>query len=165
MMLLLGGVTAGDIDYPLDKLGPDPVYNDTWDYSRAITGYARCGDKCIFEDADCHCGSDIFRPWVTEEHFCITSEDSCNKEPGWRGDGDGVCSKGRKLSMSSHCNNSDRSLQCHNSYQFFQEGAALLCWDWLMLHLRCRWKIKYTLNLLKMIFMNCQAQGPTQGQC
>ena len=36
MMLLLGGVTAGDIDSPPDKLGPDPVYNDTCDYSKYV---------------------------------------------------------------------------------------------------------------------------------
>ena len=36
VMLLLGGVTAGDRDSPPDKLGPDPVYNDTCDYSKYV---------------------------------------------------------------------------------------------------------------------------------
>ena len=115
VMLLLGGVTAVDRDSPPDKLGPDPVYNDTCGYYYSDLN-VRCGDKCIYRNADCHCGSDIFQPSVTEEHCCITSDESCTREPGERYE-DGVCSKGRKMSMSSHCNNSDRSLQCFSSYQ------------------------------------------------
>ena len=44
MMLLLGGVTAGDRDSPPDKLGPDPVYNDTC----VTTGGGKTGAHCVF---------------------------------------------------------------------------------------------------------------------
>ena len=112
LVMLILGVTASDRDTSPDKKQTDPVYNDTCAYSN---WNVRCGDKCISGIADCHCGSDIFRPWDTKEHCCITSDETCTKEPGRRGAG--VCSQGRKLSKSSHCNNIDRSLQCYNSYQ------------------------------------------------
>ena len=101
----------GDTASPPDKLGP--VYNDTCEK------YAgRCGDQCIHRDADCHCGGPyILQPGhlgIEEHYCCISSRESCTLGVYWSG---GICSQGRKLPMSSKCDNPDRSLQCYNSYQ------------------------------------------------
>ena len=102
-ILDVGGVRAGDSGYTC-------VYTD----------YTGIYVKCIHYGAECFCGSsdpsETFRPWSTDQQCCIPSGGSCTRKPGTYHD-DGVCSEGRKLSMSTHCENSNRSLQCHNSYQ------------------------------------------------
>ena len=109
-MLLMGGVRAGDSGDNLAVTG----YTDTCDYRYNM----KCGDQCINRAAKCHCGSsDTFKPSWTDQYCCIPSGGSCTRKPGRRGTDDGFCSEGRKLSMSTPCNNTNRSLQCHNSYQ------------------------------------------------
>ena len=101
---------------------PSPVYNDTCDYH----SYVKCGDQCIIKynrGGGCYCGSSIFHVNFDKEQCCITSEESCTSEDS--GDTDssgnviynGVCSEGEIKPISSKCNNTDRSLQCYNSYQ------------------------------------------------
>ena len=117
-MLLVGGVRAGDSG---DNL-PVTEYSDTCDYTQY---FSKCGDQCLHLAALCECGSsEPFQPWGTDQHCCIPSGGNCIREPGEYGD-DGVCSEGRSLPMSSHCNNTDRSLQCYNSYQDSQYIGAL----------------------------------------
>ena len=76
----------------------------------------KCGDQCIGQDAKCLCDYNEFRPSYTHQQCCIPSGETCTRQEGLFGD-DGFCSEGRTLSMSSYCENTDRSLQCYNSYQ------------------------------------------------
>ena len=100
-----------------------PGYTDTCNYTSG--DYVKCGDQCISSGAKCQCGSsDTFLPYTihhTDQHCCIPSGESCTREPVEYWDGvtrdEGVCSEGRKLSMSSPCNNTNRAQQCYNSYQ------------------------------------------------
>ena len=128
IMLLVAGVSAGDA-------GDNPAvtgtgYTDTCDYRNdyASTDYVKCGDQCLhFESSSgmgiCGCGSDSFHPGYDDQlcptcpqYCCIPSGGSCTKENVWQGD-IGVCSEGRNLSMSSYCDNTNRALQCYNSYK------------------------------------------------
>ena len=98
-MLLVRGVRSGDSADNLAVTG----YTDTCDYTDY---YVKCGDQCISESALCYCGSsDAFLPYWDDELCCIPSGGSCTKEPG--NYGDGICSEGRTLSMSSHCDNTN----------------------------------------------------------
>ena len=122
VMLMRGGFIASDGDIWPAKLTAGPIYNDTCDFSDYLYNVSernvKCGDKCINWEADCFCGSDIFRPYDNEEQCCITSKMRCTKDDGkYVSDRDGVCSQGKKLPMSIKCDNPTRSLQCHNSYQ------------------------------------------------
>ena len=105
---------------PFEPLLIALLYNDTCHYYYTGQTYMmRCGDQCLDYDAKCHCGIDIFYP--SEQYCCIPSDETCikvNENSSINDDpGDVVCSEGKTLSMSSHCNSTDRSLQCHNSYQ------------------------------------------------
>ena len=132
VMLMRGGFIASDGDIWPAKLTAGTIYNDTCDFSDYLYNVSernvKCGDKCINWEADCFCGSDIFRPYDNEEQCCITSKMRCTKDDGkYISDRDGVCSQGKKLPMSIKCDNPTRSLQCHNSYQDskYMLGSAL----------------------------------------
>ena len=113
MVLFLDGI---NLSPPTDQIS-NPVYSDMCGYENYPDIHVKCGDQCIGQHANCRCGSDIFQPKVTKEHCCISSDDNCSINS----DSEGVCSRGFKLPMTSVCNNSVRSLQCHNSYQDSQE--------------------------------------------
>ena len=103
-VLLAGAVRAGDLG---DNLA-DTERNDTCDYDREVI----CGDQCIRGDADCQCGNETFQPWDTDQYCCLSPGGSCTRDGG-----DAVCNEGRTLSMSSRCENTNRYLTCHNTYQ------------------------------------------------
>ena len=101
---------------------PVPIYSDTCDYH----AYDRCGDQCILNykrGGGCYCGSSSFHVNFWKEQCCIASEERCisedSGETNSEGDViyDGVCSEGEIKPISSKCNNTDRTLQCYNSYQ------------------------------------------------
>ena len=108
-------VSAGGLG---DNLA-DITRNDTCDYSTVPN--MRCGDQCISGYADCQCGNETFIPWRTDQYCCLPPGGTCTTEPGRDEAGDpvddGVCIEGRTLSMSSRCENTTRSLTCHNAYQ------------------------------------------------
>ena len=106
---------------------PESLYNDTCGYEDSGHQSYRCGDQCIQVYANCHCGLEtLVEPYLKQQQCCIPSGEACTKEDfgQWYGD-DGVCTEGRSLPMSSHCNNTDRSLQCYNSYQDSQYIGGL----------------------------------------
>ena len=123
-MLLVAGVRAGD---NMAATG----YTDTCDYTSI---YVKCGDQCIYKEnpyeANCQCGSsasDSFKPSGSDQYCCIPfGAESCIlvSSPGFEYV---VCQEGRNLSMSYHCDNTDRSLQCYNSYQDSQYLGEHLC--------------------------------------
>ena len=98
----------------------------------------RCGDQCLrYYFLNCHCGNDIFQvDYDQQEHCCISSNDTCSVvdtgdldkfgDPVY----DGFCGNGKVQPMSMPCNNTERRLQCHNSYQDSREiglGAHYTC--------------------------------------
>ena len=118
MILFIGGVTARDKESFLNKLQQSQNFSDTCNYKYV----KRCGDQCVFLQADCYCGSDTL--WGSypsgnyDEYCCIPSDETCTKEPAEIiFDNDVICSQGQVIPKSSHCNNTERNLQCYNSYQ------------------------------------------------
>ena len=75
--------------------------------------YVRCGNKCIDEMfySSCQCGTQFFSPGQSHQHCCIPSNSTCTKEKQV------ICSEGKILPWKTHCENSNRYLQCFNSYQ------------------------------------------------
>ena len=102
-LLLLVAVRAGD---PGDSSVLS--YPDTCDYTEE--GRGMCGDQCTSWGA-CDCGSDTIFHYFGDEQCCA---ESCTLDSYGDGDDVGVCSQGRKLSMSSPCN---ITMRCYNSYQ------------------------------------------------
>ena len=103
LLVMITGLSAADSDNPPDM----PVYNDTCNYG------IKCGDRCVDWDGSCGCGNDTFNPPKTKEQCCIPSDETCSQASHM----EALCRKGVKIPMSSHCDNSARSLQCYNSYQ------------------------------------------------
>ena len=124
LMLLIQntGITSSDRNFiPYEQDQYSTYYNDTCDYNAVEAEVYRCGDTCmstndhsLFLTFDCRCGPSNNNNTINfdEEFCCIPSDETCEMKRG-----NVFCSEGRKLPMSSHCHNSDRSLQCHNSYQ------------------------------------------------
>ena len=117
-MLLVGGARAGDSGNNMTDTG----YRDNCEYAaKKIYDAADvgCGDICMGANDTCECGLDKIYPNYNNLRCCIPPGKSCYN----RKYGDGVCSEGRTLSISSHCGDGnttqslDRSLQCYNSYQ------------------------------------------------
>ena len=104
-VLLAGAVRAGD-------LGDNLADIERTDTCRYTDWKVRCGDQCIRESADCQCGNETFRPWDTDQYCCLPPGGSCTSD--WR---NATCNEGRTLSMSSRCENTNRYLTCHNTYQ------------------------------------------------
>ena len=84
----------------------------------------RCGDQCLrYSNVNCHCGNELFQVDSDQEYCCISSSDTCSLVESGRKDWagrpvyDGFCGGGKVHPMSMHCNNTERRLQCHNSYQ------------------------------------------------
>ena len=103
-----------------------PQYNDTCQYQdHYIDQNIRCGNQCTDRYQKCHCGEEIFKIQYAPkmEHFCcVPSNVDCSTKRVDRIDRvDGDCSEGLLLPWWRHCNNTDRSQQCHNSYQDSQE--------------------------------------------
>ena len=74
----------------------------------------KCGDQCIYPTADCQCGSDTFKPRLTDQFCCLPPGGTCIADPSDQGLV--VCSEGRTLSMSNRCENTTRNMTCHNDY-------------------------------------------------
>ena len=103
---------------------------------------SRCGDQCLSYGDNCHCGNDIFPlfPVVDQQFCCISSDDTCSLslvDNGYEDSAgqplfgnEGFCGGGKVQPMSMPCNNTERRLQCHNSYQDSREiglGAHYTC--------------------------------------
>ena len=98
-------------------------YSDNCEYNNTHEASEKCGDLCTGEL--CSCGNDKFSPEFSENYCCIPSNKTCSEIVykvtkiyqseihHWRPE----CQDGKMLPMSSFCENSDRSLQCYNSYQ------------------------------------------------
>ena len=116
-LVMITGLSAADTDNSQDL----PVYNDTCEYTAYIYGQEKCGDKCVEGSGYCHCGNYTSEPYE-KVHCCIPSDSTCDFIPETDWDEEvAVCSQGVKIPISSQCNNSARSLQCHNPYQDSQE--------------------------------------------
>ena len=90
-------------------------YNDECYYNDI--SFKGCGDLCTYTSFYCFCGNDIIDHVVANQFCCISSGDKCIMDGPWWMGGLVNCSQGMTLPMSSHCNNTVRSLQCYNSYQ------------------------------------------------
>ena len=122
MLLLAGGFTASDLHSPDQFPNTTILYNDTCDYlpttNNSYQDRVRCGDQCIDSRSNCTCGFLTFNPFYDDppRYCCIQTNESCTTKPE-NGHTNAVCGTGDALPMTSHCDNADRSLQCHNSYQ------------------------------------------------
>ena len=178
VMLVLGGVNAGDRDSPppypvfpptVPPPSPPPVFpppsspapppshydegsgnGDYYYYGEhyynsddlMVTRYTdlcdyaddsiSCGDQCIYR-GNCQCGSSEEFAWYEDDFCCLPSGGNCTKEVRFSSVAQkhwGVCSEGKKLSKSSYCENTDRSMQCRNSYQdsqYLSAGSHFTC--------------------------------------
>ena len=104
LCVLLAAAGAGDSGDELADTGS----RDTCDYR----GNVRCGDQCISMYDFCQCGNETIRPWVDDQHCCLSPGGSCTRDGS-----NAVCNEGRTLSMSSRCENTNRYLTCHNTYK------------------------------------------------
>ena len=90
--------------------------------SSLISGFnttcIECGDHCLEDVLSfslCHCGNEIFHPHTSFKHCCIPSNTTCYTESSYPYNV--VCREGKVKPMYISCGNSERSLQCFNSYQ------------------------------------------------
>ena len=117
VIFLLGVVNAGNkAGFPPDEHtlnSSSSGYDDTCGYGHWEN---MCGDQCFnFEHGShgrCDCGLDMGIN-LTPNRCCIPSNESCSTIAN----GPTQCDKGIVLPTNSFCNNTKRSLQCHNSYQ------------------------------------------------
>ena len=84
-----------------------------------------CGDKCLIDDtiSMCQCGNETFYPQTSFQHCCIASNQTCyteNSSPY-----NVVCREGEVKPMYMPCENTERSLQCFNSYQDNEQNDPL----------------------------------------
>ena len=134
MILLCGGARASG----------EPVENgyvDNCNYTDKSK--FKCGDQCLYFNYkywshECFCGvtSPIFSPFDhsgesinVDQRCCLPSGEKCTKDI-FRWGEFGVCNQGKTLSKSSHCDNTNTSLQCHNGYResrFIGEKSHYTC--------------------------------------
>ena len=113
IMIYVGTNTTSESDIFMEK--QSVYYNDTCAYNDLK--FKGCGDLCPQNFADCFCGKDTIDHVVANQFCCISSGDKCIMDGPWWMGGLVNCSQGMTIPMSSHCNNTVRSLQCYNSYQ------------------------------------------------
>ena len=122
LLVMITGLRAGWFFTSKSDNTPDlHVYSDICKYGSDFQ--TKCGDRCISEDGNCGCGNDTFNPLETKEQCCIPSDETCSPASSLLDSKpvEAVCRKSVKIPISSQCNNSNRSLQCYNSYQDSQE--------------------------------------------
>lgn len=122
VLMLIGGINAcsprynSEIYSPAQLMRLNRIYSDTCEETR-------CGDKCLQYLSHCICGqSQILFRRFRNQYCCIPSDENCKikiekQDIGLLGTSIVNCSQGEKIPMSSHCKNTQRSLQCYNSYQ------------------------------------------------
>ena len=94
-------------------------YEATDGHKNIFGKYDECGDLCVYWQSHCICGNEKFNVHNSRQHCCIQDNATCTAEKN----GDVTCKNGYPLWFSQRCNNSDRRLQCHNSYQDnFRDG-------------------------------------------
>ena len=96
-----------------------PYTNSTCDYTKSNdrSRYFKCGDKCIYWNASCQCGSLTLKPWRSEEYCYIPDNYTCLKTARMQGFQDVVCKRGTVLPVPISHNNSERVLHCYDNNQ------------------------------------------------
>ena len=90
----------------------------------------KSSSSLIILRASCQCGDEEIFPYFSKQQCCIHSNETCSAASHHFGTG--VCSQGVKTPMTSPCENDDRSLRCHNSYQesqYIGDRAHYICPD------------------------------------
>ena len=71
-----------------------------------------CGDLCINQFKNCHCGNDTLQEfWADKKYYCCI-QPSDDRQQCYQESGAGHCPEGRKLELSEQCDG-----HCFNEYQ------------------------------------------------